>query len=149
MSRKTVGWGIALLVVLATGWFGTSAYAQGGKGQPNDWNRFFYYPYVYYPENFQPLQSYDNMYYRYPQNRQFADLYQSGVVQRILRPVLITRGTPSFWTCSNTIQHAGIRRPNVKFPTLNSSKPKPIRPTNQGVNWFFLTKSLIFSSTCH
>ncbi|MFO1020616.1 MAG: hypothetical protein U0903_07965 [Planctomycetales bacterium] len=70
MSRKTVGWGIALLVVIATGWFGTSANAQGGKGQPNDWNRFYYYPYVYYPENFQPLQSYDNMYYRYPQNRQ-------------------------------------------------------------------------------
>ena len=42
-----------------------------GRGQPTDWNRFRYYPYLYYPHNFQrPVQSYNHLYYRYPQNRQ-------------------------------------------------------------------------------
>ena len=41
-----------------------------GQGQPSDWKRCFYYPYLYYPQNFQRQQgSYDHMYYRYPQNR--------------------------------------------------------------------------------
>lgn len=36
-------------------------------GQPTNWQRFYYYPYVYYPHNFQQLpESYDHMYYRYP-----------------------------------------------------------------------------------
>jgi hypothetical protein len=68
---KRTGW--VLVAVIALGWLaaGTNAHAQGGgAGQPSDWGRFYYYPYVYYPENFQPLRSYDNMYYRYPQNRQ-------------------------------------------------------------------------------
>lgn len=39
-------------------------------GQPTDWNRFYYYPYVYYPHNFQqPNVCYDHLYYRYPPNR--------------------------------------------------------------------------------
>jgi len=41
-----------------------------GQGQPTDWNRFQYYPYLYYPQNFQRPQSFNHMYYRYPQNRQ-------------------------------------------------------------------------------
>jgi hypothetical protein len=42
-----------------------------GEGQPTDWGRFYYYPYVYYPQNFQrPLPEYDHMYYRYPPSRQ-------------------------------------------------------------------------------
>jgi hypothetical protein len=40
-----------------------------GQGQPYDWNRFNYYPYVYYPHNFQAPVQYDNMYYRYPAER--------------------------------------------------------------------------------
>jgi hypothetical protein len=41
-----------------------------GRGQPSDWKRFFYYPYLYYPQNFKRDQgSYDHMYYRYPQER--------------------------------------------------------------------------------
>jgi hypothetical protein len=39
------------------------------EGQPTDWHRFYYYPYVYYPQNFQPLQSFDHMYHRYPPER--------------------------------------------------------------------------------
>ena len=38
-------------------------------GQPNDWQRFYYYPYVYYPHNFQPPVQYDSMYYKYPAER--------------------------------------------------------------------------------
>jgi hypothetical protein len=39
-------------------------------GQPSDWNRFMYYPYVYYPHNFQKPEEYNSLYYKYPQNRQ-------------------------------------------------------------------------------
>lgn len=47
----------------------TSAQA-AGNGQPSNWNRFFYYPYMYYPHNFQRQQgSFNHMYYRYPANR--------------------------------------------------------------------------------
>lgn len=39
-------------------------------GQPSDWQRFYYYPYVYYPQNFQTYpESYNNLYYRYPVER--------------------------------------------------------------------------------
>ena len=34
-------------------------------GQPSDWQRFYHYPYVYYPHTFQKPQQYDHMYYRY------------------------------------------------------------------------------------
>ena len=34
-------------------------------GQPADWQRFYHYPYVYYPQHFQRPQTYDHMYYRY------------------------------------------------------------------------------------
>ena len=46
-----------------------TAHAQGGVGQPNDWGRFYYYPYVYYPANFQRPQQFDSLYYRYPAER--------------------------------------------------------------------------------
>ena len=37
-----------------------------GRGQPSDWDRFYHYPYVYYPHNFRTTpESYDHMYYRY------------------------------------------------------------------------------------
>lgn len=39
-------------------------------GQPTDWKRFYYYPYVYYPHSFQRQpQSYNHLYYRYPASR--------------------------------------------------------------------------------
>lgn len=46
-------------------------------GQPTDWQRFYYYPYVYYPHNFQPQpQSQDHMYYRYT-NQQRIPVYNA------------------------------------------------------------------------
>lgn len=38
-------------------------------GQPSDWQRFYHYPYIYYPHSFQKPQQYDNLYYRYPQSQ--------------------------------------------------------------------------------
>ena len=48
------------------------AYGQtwGNSYGVRDWNRFYHYPYVYYPQNFYSNQYYrskDSLYYRYPQ----------------------------------------------------------------------------------
>lgn len=37
-------------------------------GQVSDWQRFYHYPYVYYPHTFQKPQEYNSLYYRYPQS---------------------------------------------------------------------------------
>ena len=37
------------------------------------WERFFHYPYVYYPQNFRPMENYrssDSLYYRYRRDMQ-------------------------------------------------------------------------------
>lgn len=41
----------------------------GGTYTTQDWNRFYHYPYVYYPQNFWGSEYYrsaDSLYYRYP-----------------------------------------------------------------------------------
>lgn len=61
-------------MLLLTGLCGglTSSTCEAGRpGQPADWGRFYYYPYVYYPHNYQRYpESYDDLYYRYPAERQ-------------------------------------------------------------------------------
>lgn len=47
------------------------AYGRAWGGQPDfrDWNRFYHYPYVYYPQNFwgqEYFRSSDSLYHRYP-----------------------------------------------------------------------------------
>lgn len=47
------------------------AYGQqwGGGNRSVDWNRFYHYPYVYYPQNFYGPEYYrssDSLYHRYP-----------------------------------------------------------------------------------
>ena len=45
------------------------AVGAAGEGQPANWQRFYYYPYVYYPQNFWGSEYYrsaDSMYHRYP-----------------------------------------------------------------------------------
>lgn len=58
---------LAILAVLAI--VGTTGFHQTATasppGQPSDWQRFYHYPYVYYPHSFQKPQQYNNMYYRY------------------------------------------------------------------------------------
>jgi len=59
----------------------------GGEASYRDWNRFYHYPYVYYPQNFygqEYFQSSDSMYYRYPPemripvyNKQWYNAYPS------------------------------------------------------------------------
>ena len=62
----------ALTLVLSAG----QAHAQQAYGRAwghtyttLDWNRFYHYPYVYYPQNFwgnEYYRSADSLYYRYP-----------------------------------------------------------------------------------
>jgi hypothetical protein len=45
----------------------------GGGYTPQDWTRFYHYPYVYYPQNFWGSDYYrssENLYYRYPPEMQ-------------------------------------------------------------------------------
>ena len=42
-------------------------------GQPSDWQRFYHYPYVYYPQNFwgnEYYRSSEDLYFRYPPEMQ-------------------------------------------------------------------------------
>ena len=58
----------AVVMLLPTG--AASEAQAAGQGQPTDWERFYYYPYVYYPHNFQrPQGSFDHLYYRYSPNQ--------------------------------------------------------------------------------
>ena len=71
MFRKTILKGLLLAVVAAVGLVTSGESAQAaGIGQPYDWGRFHHYPYVYYPHNYSTPVQYDNLYYRYPQERQ-------------------------------------------------------------------------------
>lgn len=71
MTRRILFAGLCAIACLAC--WGTSAtqVEAAPPGQPTNWQRFYYYPYVYYPHNFQQLpESYDHMYYRYPVQKQ-------------------------------------------------------------------------------
>ena len=66
----------AVAVALAACGAARQSYAQQAYGQQwagsyttQDWNRFYHYPYVYYPQNFwgdEYYRSADSLYYRYP-----------------------------------------------------------------------------------
>jgi len=70
MMKRVLLAGICAVAFLATGWSESQNVEAAPPGQPTNWQRFYYYPYVYYPHNFQNTQkSYDHMYYRYDQQR--------------------------------------------------------------------------------
>lgn len=70
MQKRIVVAALTLLASVAlSGTFGGNKAEAAGPGQPTDWHRFYYYPYVYYPHNFQQPQEYNHMYYRYPADR--------------------------------------------------------------------------------
>lgn len=60
----------------------------GSQNNMRDWERFYHYPYVYYPQNFwgnEYYRSSESMYYRYPQemrvpiyNRSWHNYYPAG-----------------------------------------------------------------------
>ena len=63
-------WALQAALVCAAIFAAGSDVQAAGEGQPTDWNRFYHYPYVYYPHNFQSPQEYNSLYNRYPQSRQ-------------------------------------------------------------------------------
>ena len=96
MIRRTL---IALFcaAVLGLGFGASAAQAQQAYGRQwartystQDWNRFYHYPYVYYPQNFwghEYYRSSEDLYYRYPQemripvyNKQWHNMYPEGTV---------------------------------------------------------------------
>jgi hypothetical protein len=78
-SKRTILAAVAFAAVLVTTLASATTARAAGEGQPYDWQRFYYYPYVYYPHNFSGVHQYDNLYYRYPPERQIpvyrADWY--------------------------------------------------------------------------
>ena len=69
LRRSMIAVAVVVMLGVAAFWSPRQLDA-AGKGQPTDWNRFFYYPYVYYPHNFrQQRGSYDHLYYRYAPNQ--------------------------------------------------------------------------------
>jgi hypothetical protein len=71
MVRKTILGALLFVSIVTLAFVGNGSQAQAaGIGQPYDWDRFYYYPYVYYPHNYSAPVQYDNLYYRYPQERQ-------------------------------------------------------------------------------
>lgn len=71
MTRRMLFAGLSAFAVLAIASVWTREVQAAPPGQPTNWQRFYYYPYVYYPHNFQQQpESYDHMYYRYPVQRQ-------------------------------------------------------------------------------
>ena len=71
MMRRAMLAGLVFAITLVSSLsFSPTQATAAGPGQPTDWKRFYYYPYVYYPGNFQSgRQQYDHMYYRYPPSR--------------------------------------------------------------------------------
>jgi hypothetical protein len=56
---------VAIAVIAVAVLSSTRTVEAAPPGQPSDWQRFYYYPYIYYPHSFQKPQQYDHMYYRY------------------------------------------------------------------------------------
>lgn len=69
MARRAMFVAMVLAAAAVGGVLPASTARAAGEGQPADWGRFYYYPYVYYPHNFQRPVQFDHMYYRYPQER--------------------------------------------------------------------------------
>ena len=69
MIRRTCFSGMVLVAGLAAAFFSASSAEAAGTGQPTDWQRFYHYPYVYYPQTFQKPYQYNHMYYKYPAER--------------------------------------------------------------------------------
>lgn len=69
--RSFVGFLLVLVAFSAASAFSPNRVEAAGDGQPTDWHRFYYYPYVYYPQNFdRQMGSYNHLYHRYSPNRQ-------------------------------------------------------------------------------
>ena len=61
MLKRLIAMAIFVVAVLSA----VQPAAAAPPGQPSDWQRFYYYPYIYYPHAFQKPKQYDHLYYRY------------------------------------------------------------------------------------
>jgi hypothetical protein len=78
LGRMIVAGLVVLVTIAAASSFTPTEARAAGRGQPTDLQRFYYYPYVYYPHNFERgNQSYDHLYYRYPPSRRIP-VYNKG-----------------------------------------------------------------------
>ena len=95
MARRAM-WAVLGVMVLCLVLSDTSASAQdraygrvwGGAYGKRDWERFYHYPYVFYPQNFwgnEYYRSSEDMYYRYPPemripvyNQKWHNFYPTG-----------------------------------------------------------------------
>ncbi|MBN2024341.1 MAG: calmodulin-binding protein [Pirellulales bacterium] len=94
MIRRMIAVSLLAAAIVAV-WSVSQAPAQQAYGQQwgrsyttQDWNRFYHYPYVYYPQNFWGQDYYrssEDLYYRYPPemrvpvyNRQWQNYYPQG-----------------------------------------------------------------------
>ena len=55
---------LAAALVLAASHLTSATAAE--PGQPGNWQRFYHYPYVYYPQSFERPRANNHLYYRYP-----------------------------------------------------------------------------------
>lgn len=71
MMRRALITGLVFAALVVSLIVSPSQVQAAGRGQPSDWGRFYYYPYVFYPHNFRrPQGSYDHLYFRYsPEQR--------------------------------------------------------------------------------
>ncbi|WP_437225269.1 hypothetical protein SH661x_003986 [Planctomicrobium sp. SH661] len=71
MFKRTLIAGLGIAAVVAAGALSSGHAEAAPPGQPTNWQRFYHYPYVYYPHNFQQQpESRDHLYYRYSQQQQ-------------------------------------------------------------------------------
>lgn len=67
MIRRPLVVALCTVAVAVLAAWSSSSVEAAPPGQPTNWQRFYYYPYVYYPHNFaQGPESYNHLYYRYP-----------------------------------------------------------------------------------
>ena len=89
-----------------------------------DWERFYHYPYVYYPQNFwgnEYYRSADSLYYRYPAEMRIP-VYNRHWFSDYPTPRPYYKGPTSSSTSSN-------RRPVVRRQTLAAAagRDEPVR----------------------
>jgi len=56
---------LAIFTVMATSIISSQEVHAAPPGQPSDWQRFYHYPYIYYPHSFRKPQTYNSLYHRY------------------------------------------------------------------------------------
>ena len=69
MTRRLVLSSLFLLMAAMVALDSSAKTAEAAeRGQPSDMQRFYHYPYVYYPQTYERPRQYNNMYHRYPQS---------------------------------------------------------------------------------